>query len=59
MNKIHEMNLKNETKMKIIFEIMIIIEYLHYNRFIYRDIRPQNLIIDNNNNNSVCMIDFD
>ncbi|KAK8888304.1 hypothetical protein M9Y10_039370 [Tritrichomonas musculus] len=57
LKDIHKMNITNDEKMKIIFEIMIIIEYLHYNNFIYRDIHERNFII--NNKKSIFMIDFD
>ena len=36
---------------------MIIIQYLHFNGFIYRDLKPNNLMIDQNN--SIVLIDLD
>lgn len=49
--------LETNEKMKIIFEIMITIEYLHNNHFIYRDLRPNNVIIDYQKR--AILIDFD
>ncbi|KAK8871532.1 mitogen-activated protein kinase kinase kinase [Tritrichomonas musculus] len=50
---------KESTKdiMKIIFEILIILLYLHNHGFIYRDLKPNNLIVDENG--TVYLIDFD
>lgn len=36
---------------------MVVIEYIHYNGFIYRDIKPDNFIVDENK--SLYLIDFD
>ncbi len=43
--------------MKIIFEMMIIVAYLHCNGYIYRDLKPNNIIVDKNN--TIYLIDFD
>ena len=48
---------KIEEKMKIIFEIMLVIEYLHGNNYVYRDLKPSNVIIDSNK--TAVLIDFD
>lgn len=57
LKHINEMKLCNEYKLKIIFEIILIIKYVHDNGFILRDLTPDNIMIDNNN--SVVLIDFD
>ena len=43
--------------MRIIVDIMIAIEYLHDHKFIYRDLKPNNVMIDSKG--SVVLIDFD
>lgn len=44
-------------RMKIIVQIMFVIEYLHDHEFIYRDLKPNNVMIDKNG--IVVLIDFD
>ena len=50
-------NLSFIEKISIILEIMISIEVLHLEGFIYRDLKPDNIIIDKNKN--AILIDFD
>lgn len=50
-------NLEKLKKIQIILEIMCVLEYLHLNNFIYRDLKPDNIIIDNNCD--AILIDFD
>ena len=57
LDNISQMNLDKETKIKIVFQIIISIYYLHYNNYIYRDLKPNNIII--NENKSITIIDFD
>ncbi|KAK8880701.1 hypothetical protein M9Y10_003387 [Tritrichomonas musculus] len=52
-----EVILSGIEKKTIIFEIMIIIEFLHRNNFIIRDLKPDNIIIDENE--TAVLIDFD
>ena len=54
---IEELHLDYDEKIKIIFEIILTISYLHNNGFVYRDLKPNNIIIDNNKN--AVLIDFD
>ena len=43
--------------MTILFEIMAIINYLHRNNFVYRDLKYDNVLIDQNKN--IFLVDFD
>ena len=48
----------NETEMyEIILQMLLVINYLHNNHFIYRDLKPNNVIIDENK--ILVLIDFD
>ena len=57
LQKISEMKLNKEDKISIIYELLKIIEYLHHNEFIYRDMKPDNFIIDESK--TLVLIDFD
>lgn len=57
LRDIRKLNLTINEKITIIFELMIIIEFLHRNNFVYRDLKPNNLIIDLNK--TIVLIDFD
>ena len=57
LEKINEMNFTIKELIKILFKIMLIFDLIHYNKYIYRDLKPNNLIIDEDNN--VFLIDFD
>ena len=57
LSKISEMKLNYDEKLSIIFEIILMIKYLHQNKYIYRDLKPNNIIIDSNK--SAVLIDFD
>lgn len=46
-----------EEKILIIFEIILVIYYFHTNNLIYRDLKPDNIMIDHNKN--IVLIDFD
>ena len=49
--------LNDDEKITIIFELLLIIEYLHQSGFCFRDLKPNNVII--NENKAVVLIDFD
>ena len=57
LNYITNIQLEMHEKIKIVFELMIVFQYIHHKNFIYRDLKPNNLIIDNNKN--IVLIDFD
>lgn len=44
-------------RIRIFFELILIFEYFYEMKFIYRDLKPNNIIIDQNKN--VVLIDFD
>lgn len=46
------------TKFKIIFELILVIKYIHDQNFIYADLKPDNLIYDDINK-SLILIDLD
>lgn len=54
---INQIGLKKEDKIRIIYELMTIMNYLHKNHFIYRDLKPDNVMIDKSN--TAILIDFD
>lgn len=54
---INKMKLTYSDKLTIIFELMLIIHYFHENELIYRDLKPNNVIFDENK--TVVLIDFD
>ena len=56
MDKIDFKSLSREAEIKIIFQMMLIIDYLHYHEYVYRDLKPDNFIIDENY--SVYLIDL-
>ncbi|KAK8836224.1 hypothetical protein M9Y10_039856 [Tritrichomonas musculus] len=57
LENIEKIGLTYEDKLKIIFELSLIFYYFHYNELIYRDLKPNNVMIDSNKN--IVLIDFD
>ncbi|KAK8840493.1 hypothetical protein M9Y10_030699 [Tritrichomonas musculus] len=54
---IKSIQIDDDDKITIIFELMLIIQFIHSNHFIYRDLKPNNIIIDENKH--AVLIDFD
>ena len=52
---IEKIKLSSEEKVKIILQLIKIFEFLHCNHYIYRDLKPNNIMIDK----EVVLIDFD
>lgn len=57
LDKIDTKKLTEKERYNIIFELMLTIQYLHSKEYIYRDLRLQNIMIDQNND--AVLIDFD
>ena len=57
LEKIEEMKLTKEEKMRIIFQITTLIQYFHDKRYICRDLKPNNFIVKSDK--TVVLIDFD
>ncbi|KAK8834105.1 hypothetical protein M9Y10_031441 [Tritrichomonas musculus] len=57
LKDIKTLNLKPKEKINFIFQIMFIIEYLQNESLIYRDLKPNNFIVDEEKR--IILIDFD
>lgn len=57
LKSIQKIKYNEMQKIKIILSILIVIQYLHFQNFIYRDLKPNNLMIDKNGD--LVLIDFD
>lgn len=56
LDNIKLLDLNFDTKLKIIKDIGNVLEYMHVNHMIHRDLKPGNLLIDSNNN--IYLIDY-
>ena len=56
LNSINMNEINFNTKLKIIFEIGNVLEYMHVNNIIHRDLKPENIMLDENYN--TFLIDF-
>ena len=57
LDKIDCSQFTDEDKFYIIIQLMIIIEFIHFNEFVYRDLKLNNVVVDENKN--LILIDFD
>ncbi|KAK8887072.1 hypothetical protein M9Y10_038108 [Tritrichomonas musculus] len=57
LGNIKSIHLDYNDKITIIFELMLIIQYFHSKKFVFRDLKPSNIMIDENK--TVVIIDFD
>ena len=55
--KLFNFNFDFNDKLTIIFTLMTALHYLHKNKYVYRDLKPGNIMI--NTNNEAVLIDFD
>ncbi|KAK8840423.1 hypothetical protein M9Y10_030627 [Tritrichomonas musculus] len=57
LNRMKPEYLNSNEKITVIYELILIMLYLHDNSFIYRDLKPSNIMIDENK--TAVLIDFD
>ena len=57
LSDIKKLELNEEDKIIMIYELLFTIKYLHNKEFIYRDLKPSNFIIDENK--TIVLTDFD
>jgi serine/threonine protein kinase len=56
LNNVKVMNLNENIKLKTVYDLGKVLNYIHTNNFIHRDLKPENIILDDNYN--MFLIDF-
>jgi len=58
LSKLDFVNFPDSIKLKIIKELCSVVEYIHSKSYIHRDIKPDNILVDVDNNYQLYLIDF-
>ena len=57
LNNIKKIKLEHDEILSIIYELILIVQYFHDNKYIYRDLKPNNIIV--NENKAITLVDYD